>query len=79
MAAGDFLAPALEGAERPEDVVEAHHVGPQAVILQVVAAEPLGHQLGPAVAVLGVRRVGVALAQRRDPRGVLHVPGIDAG
>src|SRR6266536_2179413 len=76
---GGLLPAPLPGPERPEDVVEADHPGGEAVVLAVVAAEPLGHQLLPAVAVLGVRRVGVLLTQRHHLGPALQVAGVDAG
>ena len=75
-----LLAAAVPGAERAEDVVEAHDARLEAVVLAVVRAEPLGDQLLPAVGVLR-RRPG-----RRPPRFsgvdvglVLQVLGVDAG
>ena len=75
---GRLLAPALPRAQRAEDVVEADDTGREVVILAVVAAEELGDELLPPIAVLGLGRKGVLLAQGRHLGVRLEVLRIDA-
>ena len=65
IAAGAFSRPPSKVPMRPVDVVVAGDAGLEPEVLAEMAAHPLAEQLLPAVAVLGHRRVGVLLAQRR--------------
>ena len=73
-----FLA-AVVGAQRAVDVVEAHDAGLEAVIVAVVTAQFLGEELLPAIAGLGIGRIGVLFLQGRDVGVILLVLRVDAG
>jgi hypothetical protein len=75
---GCLLPPAVPRAERTVDVVVAGNAGLEAVVLEEVTGHPLGEELLPAIAVLGIGRVGIRLGKRRDVRIGLLLPVVDA-
>src|SRR5579871_2434519 len=58
-----FLAAAVVGSKRTEDVVEAHNASFHAEVATIVRAQLFGHQLFPAVSILGIGGIGLGLAQ----------------
>ena len=75
---GRLLAPAVVGPVRPVDVVIARDSRLDAEVVEEVPAHPLREELLPAVAVLGHRRIGVGLLQRRDVGVLLELDVVDA-
>ena len=59
--------------------MEPHDARLEAEVLVIMPALPLGEQLLPAVAILGVGRIRVRFLERRDVGLLLEVAGIDAG
>ena len=64
---------------RPVDIVIAGDSGDEPKVLAEVPTQALAEQLFPAVAVLGGRGIGVALAQWSDIGSELMLLGIDTG
>src|SRR4029077_17072897 len=73
-----LLFAAIIRAERAVDVVEAHRIGRQVMIVPVILAHFFGEQFLPSVAGLWVSRIGVFLDQRRYIRVLLLALGIHA-
>ena len=74
-----FLAPAVPGAVGAVDVVEAGDGRLEAALGPVLLADDLREELLPAVAALGVGRVGVGFLEGPRPDVLLQVDVVGAG